>query len=293
MKRLVSGVLCVLLFSPGVFAQEYPEQAYLTEDDQKYWEMTLDSRYIGKTDAGNMSGGVGVTETELDLVYDFELDNGMPVAVSFLARHVDIDNSTAVDLPSHLEGRTLGLSAKFPIPFVQSDHYFMGVDVYPSMFTDDWDWEDSAFRIPFRTYFIYRKHADFILVAGVRVRPDYDEKVLPVLGMIWRPNDRLTFNLASLEPDISYKLNDHWTAFLEFELVNEEYEVTRGAQKNVVLIHKSYSSGAGLRYTFKKTVEAAVSVGGVFAREFEYRDTRQEVEPDAGVYAKAKLTVQF
>ena len=293
MKKLVLGIVCLLFVTTDAFAQNYIEPAYSKEVTKGAWEATLYSRYIGEADVHRMSGQVQVSETELDLTYDFKLSNGLPIALSIVNRHLDIDNSTAVNLPNHLEGRTLGISTRFPIPFIKSDQYFMGLDVYPSLFTDGWSWEDGAFRVPFRTYLIYRRSEKFILVGGVHARPGYADQVLPLVGLIWKPNDRLSFNLASSEPNISYQLSENWKAFVEFGLTNEEYEVTRGIHKNVVLIHKSYSSGVGVRYTVKDSVDASLSVGGVFARRFEYRDTHQEVEPDPGVYAKAEVSARF
>ena len=68
-----------------------------------------------------------------------------------------------------------------------------------------------------KTYLIYKPSEEFILVGGLSIRPDYDQTVLPLLGVIYKPNDRLSFNRASDDPNISYVLDERATAFVEFD----------------------------------------------------------------------------
>lgn len=281
---LLAGVALVVVFVFPVSAQEEQEEAF---------NVKVISRYIPESDVNAMSGDIQITDSRLNFSYGKTLQNLLPLTFSFNTRHIDINENLSEELPSHLEGRQFGFGTKFPMPFVDSDVYFVGVDVYPSLYTDDWEWEDSAFRMPFRTYGIYKPHDNFVLVAGVTVRIDYDNEVLPLVGVIYKPNDRLTFNLASDEPKISYQLSDSLTAFAEMDYVLDEYEVTRNSQKGVVLKYRELSTGAGLQYTPNRTLEASLSAGGVLNRRLEYRDGVGKIEPDAAPYVKARLAVKF
>ncbi|MDZ4242456.1 MAG: hypothetical protein U1D99_06505, partial [Candidatus Omnitrophota bacterium] len=163
----------------------------------------------------------------------------------------------------------------------------------PTMNTDGWDWEDSALRMPFRSYVIYKPSETFLFVAGVLVRIDYDEEVLPIIGFIYKPNDRLTFNFASDDPHVSYRINEKLTAFWELGFTYDEYEVTRQGKKGVILKYRETSTGAGLRYAVADVVDASLSAGGVFNRKLEYRDGTSWIEPEATPYARAKIDVHF
>lgn len=253
----------------------------------------IQSRHIYSSDIKATDGDIDITSMEFDITYKFKVAGELPVDISLDVGHKDINADTPVDLPSHLESRRLGLSTKFPTPWVGDDRFFMGLDIFPTLNTDSWDWESGAFRIPFRGYLIFKESDDLILIGGVSVRPEYENEILPVFGLIYRPNDRLSFNFASNDPNISYELNDATLLRWEMNYVWEEYEVTRGAQESVVLRYQEISSGFGLEHQFNETFKGTVSAGGVFNRQLEYSDEVGKVAPDTGFYTSARLTAAF
>jgi len=251
------------------------------------------SRYLMNSDVSNMDGEIEVTESKFSLKHKDKISGQLPFDINLNVKHIDINEDLAVDLPSHLEYRSIGVSTKFPAPCVDSDEFFVGVDVDMRMNTDDWDWETSAVRIPFRAYLIYKPEEKFVFVCGVAVRPDYDATVLPIVGMIYKPDDRWSFNFASSEPSVTYKVDDKLTAVMEFDYALDEYEVSRGLDRGVVLKYRQASTGFGLQYEMAEDVTGLFSVGGVFGRRLEYEDDNGKVEPDAAVYLKAKLEAKF
>lgn len=255
--------------------------------------VSVGTRRVYSSDVDAVSGEVAVTETGFNFTREFKTSAGMPVEYALDVGHIDIEDDVPVDLPSHLESRSLRAGVKFPVPFIEDDRYFMGIDVSPTFNTDGYTWKSGAFRLPFRSYLIYKESDDFILVGGVSVRPEYDVDVIPILGLIYKPNDRLSFNLASDDPDISYKLDDATTLLWEFGYTFEEYEVTRGSQEGVVLEYRDISTGIGIEHAFNEHITAALSVGGVFGRWLEYKDDAGKVVPDAGIYADFSLTAAF
>jgi hypothetical protein len=254
---------------------------------------TFGSRNISSSDVDATSGDITVTETNFSTTHAFKAFGELPVEYSLNVGHIDINDDVPVDLPSHLESRSLGVGVKFPAPFIEDDRYFMGLDIYPTFNTDGYTWNSGAFRIPFRTYLIYKESEEFILVGGVSVRPDYDVEAVPILGLIYKPNERLSFNFASDDPNIAYKFNEATTAVWEFNFTLEEYEVTRESQDGVVLKYQDVSTGIGLQHKFNENLQASISVGGVFNRRLEYKDDVGKVVPDASVYTEFKLTASF
>lgn len=254
---------------------------------------TIASRHIYPSDIKATDGTIDVTTTEFDLVCKFKVAGQLPVDISLDVGHMDINADTPVDLSSHLESRRLGFSTKFPAPFIADDRFFMGLDIFPTLNTDSWDWKSGAFRIPFRSYLIFKESDDLILVGGVSVRPEYEREVIPLIGLIYRPNDRLSFNFASDDPNISYQLNDATLLRWELQYAFDEYEVTRGAQEGVVLQYQEISSGFGIEHQFNETFKGTVSAGGVFNRRLEYKDDVGKVAPETGFYTSARLTASF
>ena len=268
-----------------------PSQAYSSEDGASS-EVMLKTRHIFESDVEATSNQIEINESQLEFRREIKAGE-LPLTFGFVAKHIDINEDLAVELPSHLEGDSLILGTKFPMPFSSSDRYFVGVDIFPSMYTDDGEFKSGAFRIPFRVYGIYKESADFIVIAGVSIRPDYDTTALPILGIIYRPNDRLMFNLASDDPYISYKLNEQLTALWEIGFVTDEYEVTRDGQGGVVLKYSELSTGVGLRYDVTSNLQTSLAVGGVFSRRIEYRDDVGKVVADGGLYTNFKISAKF
>jgi hypothetical protein len=249
-------------------------------------------KHIYPSDVDATSSEVAMTETAFNFSHEFKMSSGMPVGYALEVGHMDIHYDGPVDLPSHLESRGLSAGIKFPAPLIEDDRYFMGLDVKPTFNTDGYTWESGAFRVPLRAYLIYKESDDLIFFGGISVRPDYDVQVLPILGFIYKANDRLSFNIAS-KPHIAYKLTEETTFLWKFNFTLEEYEVTRGSQEGVVLKYKDFSTGVGIEHKFNETIRAALSVGGVFGRRLEYRDDVGKVAPDAGLYTDFSLTAAF
>lgn len=254
---------------------------------------TARARHTYTSDVEATGSEIAVTKTEVDGKYAFKLFEELPVEVSLGVGHIDITEDDPLDLPSRLESRRLGLSTKFPAPLIEDDRYFMGVDVFPTLNTDDGEWEAGAFRVLSRAYLIFKESDDFILIGGVSVRPEYDTPVLPVLGLIYRPNDQLSFNLAQDHPNITYQWTETTKVLVEFDYSLDEYEVTRGTQKGVVLKYREFASGFGMEHQFNESVVGALSAGAVFNRQLEYKDAVGKIAPDTGVYVSGRLTAAF
>ncbi len=282
----------VVIIWAGISFVMIPNIVIADMDPDTSTELIARSRHIYKTDVDAVTGQIAVNESQFGFAQNFEIDR-LPVTAGFKIKHIDINENIPTNLPSELVGKELQLGVKLPAPWLDSDHYFVGVDIFPSMYTDDWDYKASAFRIPFRTYLIYKETEDLIWVAGILVRPQYHTSVLPVLGLIYRPNDRLSFNLASDDPNIAYKIDDKLTALAEFGLVTDEYEVTRGNQNGVVLKYSELSAGGGFKYDVTPNIQAKISIGAVFNRKIDYRDDVGKVHPDGGLYTDFKLSAKF
>jgi hypothetical protein len=86
------------------------------------------------------------------------------------------------------------VGTKFPVPFVSSNEHFIAIDVMPSWYSDDSSLTRSAFRLPFRTYWIYKPSDTFVFIAGAQIDVDADTPVFRSSDLIINPMTALTFN---------------------------------------------------------------------------------------------------
>jgi hypothetical protein len=255
----------------------------------------LDScfRFIpsGKVEA--MSGEVEIVQAKSKYSYEFKVFDKLRVKLSLDNQYIGIENTTPVELPSHLVGLTTDIETTLPFLNFKNTHLCLAIS--PSFYGDDWDFPASSFRLPWRYFLIYQPDNQWTFLVGIAIYPDFEQEVLPVLGLIYKPNDKLSFNLIPNRPNISYLLNDRVTLFGEGGAsLNSEFEVAKDNLKNVVLKYKEKYLGAGIKYKVNRFIESSLSCGGIFGRSLKYRDSSLgKVKIKNGVYTELRLEIKI
>jgi hypothetical protein len=215
----------------------------------------------------------------------------LPITLSLDTQYIGIENSTEVELPSNLTGLTTDIETI--LPFFHFNNTYLRLGISPSFDSHDWDFETSSFRIPSRYFLIHQPDNKWTLIAGIAVFPDFEDQVLPILGFIYEPNEKLTFNITPKDPSITYMLTDKITVFAEGGMRHSEFEVDRDSSKNVVLKYKESHLGGGVQYKVNNCIRTRVSLGGVFNRGFKYRDNLGKVDIESGLYTQFKVEVKI
>jgi len=271
------------------------EKAAEEKEKEKAIEVTQTvesyARFMPSSDVEVMPGEVKVSEAFFEYGFETKVFGKLPVKFSLASKYIGLENTTAVPLPAHLTGISTGI--EFTLPFFTLDKTYMRIELNPSFYTDDWSFDTSSFRMPTYIYGIYLPNDKWTFVLGAAVFPDYKEEVLPIIGFIYKPNDKLTFNITSKRPNITYKLNDKIGLFVEGGGTRDEFEVKRASQENVVLLYKETHAGAGLKYRFNEFIQSSFTVGGVFNRTIKYIDGQGKVNVDGGLYTELRLNARF
>lgn len=262
------------------------------EDEDMPSEVDSFVRVMPKQDASSQAGGVGVVEAAAEYNYQAKAFGKIPVEFSLESQYIGLNNSTQVFLPARLVGFSTGIDAT--VPFFGIDKTYLRLGVSPSFYGDDWDFESSSFRIPVRLLAIHQPSVKWTLIAGVGVFPDYDDTVVPILGFIYKPNDKLLFHITPDRPYVSYAFNGRLTGLIEGGMSYDEFEVDNGNHKNVVLKYQAMRLGTGVEYTFNKHVHSSLSAGGVFNRRLEYKDDYLgKVVVENGAYCEFRVNIRM
>jgi hypothetical protein len=291
-----SFILVAVIFAPSVLFADEGSRPQEVISDSIVTVKTTD-RYTFQSGVEHMPGKISVNQSDFELKDEAKAFGVLPVSAWFDYKRLDINENIPVGLPASLQGYRLGLGTKLPIPFINSKEYFIGVDVMPSWYSDGATFSERAFRVPFRTYLIYKPidtlTDTFVFIAGVQTDVDADTPVSPIIGFNFKPNDRLDFHLASDDPTISYKLDDHWAVFAEYNTTLDEYNVTRDSQKNVVLKVSETIFGGGLKFKINEWLKASLSAGLNTGRQFAYRDNVGKADIKDAPYIKAQFFLKF
>ena len=272
------------------YRQELGHVVAIKEDDFP-WELDSYVRYMPSRGADAQSGKVAVTESASELSYDIKAFGELPVELAIGSRYIGINNTTSVKLPSRLTQISFG--AETTLPFFFDKTYFT-VGLAPTFYTDNWSINTSAFRLPQRYFFIYQANQKLAFICGLEVIPDSDDPVSPILGFIYQPNDKLTFNITPSKPEVSYHVNDKLTMFLEGDISSEEFEVTKDNLKKVVLEYNELHLGGGFRCQVNKNIQSSISGGYIFNRSIKYRDdSLGKVGIKDGLYTEFRLDISI
>jgi len=279
---------------PGEVSPEYRQElghVIAVKEDDSLWELDTYARYMPYRGANAQSGKVAITESASELSYDAKFFGELPVEFAIGSRYIGIGNTTSVKLPSRLTQISFG--AETILPFFFDKTYFT-VGLAPTFYTDNWDLNSSSFRLPQRYFLIYQANEKLVFICGVEVIPDFDDPVSPILGFIYQPNDRLTFNITPSKPEITYDLNDKLTLLLEADMSCDEFEVTRDNLKNVVLEYNEMHLGTGVKYQVSKYIQSSISAGYIFNRSIKYReDNLGKVSLKDGLYTELRVNISI
>jgi hypothetical protein len=292
----------VLLCAQGLSAapednleQQYRQilgQVVTAEEEPMPQEVDTYVRYMPSSGAKAIAGGISLIDSETEYSYETKLFGRLPVALGVITSYTGIDNNTSVDLPSQLTGISFGMETTLPF-FNVKDTYFR-IGLAPSFYGDRWDINSSNFRLPSRLFWIYQPDPKLVFIAGVAVNVDYSEAFFPILGAIYKPNEKLAFNIIPPRPTITYALDDKWTVFAEAGMKAEEHEVSAYGQKSTVLQYNDMRAGAGISYSVNKHIEASFSAGTVFSRYLRYRqDCYPKVSLENGPYTEFRVEAGF
>ncbi len=292
--NLVKKIVFILFMA--IAALTFPSLSIAeTEKDTEgnhYCEMESSVKYEPSRGVESVRGEIEIIKSDFTYKYGFKAFDKLPVELSLNTGYIGIDNTVAsVELPARLIGLSTGIETTLPFFNFNNTYFRLGVE--PSFYSDSWDFPASSFRIPSYYYAIYRPNPKWTFLLGVAVYPDFVDPVLPVLGFIYKPNDRLTFNIAPRRPNITYALTDRINLFGEGNFViNNEFEVKKDNYKNVVLAYHETYLGAGIKYKLNKYIQTSLSAGGNFRRRLKYSDSLGKVDIKDGLYTEFRIEIK-
>jgi hypothetical protein len=260
-------------------------------EELSHQEIDAYIRYLPDSKVKAMSGEIGIIDSANEYSAEFKVFGKLPVSISLVNKYTSIENTTPVELPAHLTGFAADLETTFP--FFNLKNTYLRLGVSPSFYTDNWGFNSSAFRIPSRYILIYQPNEKWTFISGIAVFPDFETKVFPIGGFIYKPNDKLTFNFVPKRPNITYAFNKKLEVFGEAGISSEEFEVKKDNLNGVILQYKENHLGAGLRYKFNKYIKSSLQTGYMFRRSLKYRDSLGKVGIKDSIFTEFRVEIEI
>ncbi len=290
MIRRIRRALC-LLAGVMFFSFIFLVKAESGERDDLKNQIDSYVRIIPARSVKGTSGDIKILESEAEYSHTLEFLKKLPVKFSIGSKFISIDKTIVTTLPAHLTG--VSFDAEVTLPFLNINKMYLGIGVTPSFYGDKWEFASTDFRIPSRCFAIYQPNEKWTWVGGVVILPRYEDQVLPILGVIFKPDDRLNFNIISNGPEVSYSFNNRITLFLKGDFSGDEFLVNRDNSKNVVLRYAQTSIGGGIKLKINKFIRCSFSLGDAFNSTLRYRDNNDKVGIKNGLYNEFRMEASF
>ena len=269
------------------------------EDNNSSNEIDSYIRYLPSHSSGSQGGKIQIIQSGIGYSYDFKAFGELPVELSLNPEYTNINNSTAVNFPSRLTQLSFGFNTTVPLFNIKGTYFYVELD--PSFYGDDWDFSSSNFLFESRYAVIYRPNERLSLVAGLEVNPVYrfplssklhPYPISPLLGFIYKPNDKLMFKILPDTPTVSYVFTDRVTLFIQESDSLKRYYVTRDNSRTKLDYSQSYLN-AGVKFKINKFIETSLSMGNTFRQILKYTDSTGKVTTRNGLFTEFRIEAKI
>lgn len=115
-------------------------------------------------------------------------------------------------------------------------------------------------------------------------------KMLPRIGVIWKPNNEVVWQLVFPNPKLSRyitKINNmDWWFYLSGDYAGGTWAISEGAGSTFLTDYNDIRLGLGLEFTNNSMINGYVEFGGAFGREL-YAEGTAWCKPPSAIYLKA------
>jgi hypothetical protein len=260
--------------------------------DGMFQKLTFQSTWLG---GGSGDDAFGMTDLELKTVLALPIPSRkFPLIVTpgFTTHY--LDGPRVSDLPPRVYDAYVQFRwfRRFT-PRLATD-----LAVTPGVYSDFEYSRDDALRITGHAAAVYDWTPTTRLVLGVAYLDREDIGVLPIGGVIWKPNDQWEFKLVAPRPEIARRV--YWFGqygeqvkdwlYVAGEFGGGTWAIERADGRPDTFTYRDFRALLGLERKAIGNLDAWIEVGYVFGREIEYDSRTPDVSPSDTFLLRAGVT---
>ena len=237
------------------------------------------------------SDGLGILETELFAAFALPAPTTDSPLVIVPTLDVQFpDSPSYAELPATLYATYLDLIWLPRISPSLQGILSVGAGCY-----SDFEGEDDGFRLTGRAIARYDWTPDRLqLVLGMLYINRYHTKLIPAAGVVWKPNEDLTFDLVFPQAKLARRLTwgagfENWV-YLSGGFGGNSWSIVDAAGDPDVLILKDWRIMLGFEQVRGGGAGFRIEVGYVFSREIEFALTETYFYPEDTLLARGVVT---
>jgi len=293
-------LLAILLFSSPGWARAGEELRSVTE--KKTETVSLDifelkSSYVFESDL-HRRGSFGdqyAIDNSFSYAHRFFLTGHLYLHLGIAYDRFDF-GTTGAPVPDHLQS----VAGVIGVDYMHNNDVGAFIQIKPGFYTEN-DFNDSSFDAPITLGRIFVLQPEKLyLFAGVNaafLRGRYP--VLPLAGLIWRPDDKWKIMAVLPEPRVIYSICDKFDVWAGGEFKAGSFRTDRrdtitpaklnGAQVD----YSEYRVGGGLIYSPCDNVTVDLGAGYAIQRRFAFHRADLTYKADGAPYLRLEFKAKF
>ena len=230
--------------------------------------------------------GFGLAATDLSMPIEMRPDSGVFLTPRF--NWTFLSDPDGMDIPNNLFG--ISLRAEFWVP--RGDYWLFQFFIEPSLFTDFDAINSEAFRLPGQAMGFYQFAPDWQLAGGLIYLDRVDITLLPAGGLIYKPHDRLRFEILFPRPKFAWQYGhdpciEKWMYVLG-ELGGSSWAVSRPTGDDV-LSYRDIRILFGMEHKRKDSFSWLFETGIVVNRQVEYKSGIGDFDADPSFLGRVAI----
>jgi hypothetical protein len=257
----------------------------------------LKSTYVFESEL-HRSGSFGdqyAIQTSFSYAHRFFLTGNLYLRAGVAYERFDF-GGTGAPVPNHLQS----VAALIGVDYMHNDDIGAFIQFRPGFYTQS-DFDYAAFDVPITLGRVFVLQEDRLYVfAGANaafLRGRWP--VIPILGMIWMPNDQWKVMAMLPEPRIIYSPNDKISFWAGGELAGGSFRTDRNAAivparlNGAQVDYAEYRVGGGFIYCPTDNVSINLGGGYVIERQFDFHRADIKYKTDGAPYLRVELKTKF
>lgn len=286
----------IFIFTPlsAAFSADGQMDAFFPssgKDDHKSWRASVDETWLPSSAIRGGAGGVAIFDTKIGLSRAFPAADGWSLNTGAGYSLKNIDAPASARLPDKLHTLSLRLGANYKY----SKDTTFGVMAVPGLHSDfKGGVSSSDVRVPLAFIMRYRYSDRLTFLGGIGLNTGYlKTRVLPVFGVVYKPDERWTIALGAPRMAVSYRL-DTASLYLASEFSGTEYRVGEASVGSKTIRYRDSRAVAGVNFTLSEGLSLDVGAGYSASRRFTFFDSdRPDVAVKGTPFAKAALSCRW
>lgn len=258
---------------------------------------SIDTSYVFQSEIHNDGrfGDQDAGELEVEYSHRFLLGGHIYLRAGLNYNRFEF-GETLAPLPDHLQS----FSALVGLEYLVGNDVGAFIQFRPGFYTED-HVGISSFDVPItvgRVFVLQPKKLFFFVGANAAfLRGEYP--VLPLVGLVWRPNRQWTLNAIVPEPRIIYSPNPKIGFWVGGQLTGSSFRTDRDSNilprklSNAQVDYSEYRAGLGIDWNPSEQWTVTFAGGYVFERRFNFERADEEWKADGAPYLRIAMKAAF